>query len=411
MTGYLTHLVERALGLIPILQPQPRSRFEQPPETSYEPSTGRWPEPSTGVWHEPGTEGSPDPGPGMPLGRDLSSGIGPHGVHHGRRPIPSPQPVAGPAGPRSGAVRARPTPGPEPTSPDLRDPNRAGVAQRLPIAEVDDPPVTGTAHHIYAPRESIPFRWPRADPPEAVPDAASVLEAMVEAASLAEALLSEHTGQPPHAAIRAADDPTGKAGPRGHEKDEPPPPRGPLITGMSAPSGAPAGTGSRHDADLDRRPEPMLPAPSADPLAGPPALPPADPLAARPATPLADPPAAPRTRGALTPRTPPSAADHASGPHPAVAPPAHHAAQFPGTTVRDALPSMSPLSMSPVSVRSVETPPRVVVNIGRVEVRTRQKTAPPEAPRSGQARQTPAERGAQPLSLGDYLASRAEKSP
>lgn len=382
MTGYLTHLVERALGLIPTLQPQPRSRFEQPPETSYEPSTGLWPEPGTGAWPEPSTEVSPDPGPGLPLGPDLSSGIGPHGVQHVRRSIPSPQPTPGPAGPRSGAVRARPTPGPEPTSPDLRSSTRAGVAQRLPAnpatAEVDDPPVTpagtGMTPHIYAFRESIPSRGPRADPPETVPDAASVLEATVEAASPETVLLAEHTGQLPHAAVRAAHDPTGKAGPLGHETDEPPPPRGPLITGVSIPSGAPAGTGSRHDpADLNRRPEPMLPAPLADP----------------------------GTRGAPPPRTPPIAADYASGPHPAVAPPAHHAAQFPRAAVRDALPSMSP----------VETPPRVVVNIGRVEVRTRQKTAPPEAPRSGQARQTAAERGAHPLSLGDYLASRAEKSP
>lgn len=359
MTGYLTHLVERALGLIPTLQPQPRSRYEQPPETPYEPG-GVWPEPGAGVWREPGTGVSLDPGPGMPLGPDLFSGIGPHGLHDVRRPTPSPQPTAGTAGPRSEAVPARPTPGPEPTFPDLRNPTHAAVAQRLPaIAEVDDrsvtPAGTGTTQHIYAPRESFPSRRPRADPPETVPDAASVQEATVEAesdASPATVLPAEHTGQMPRTAVRPAHDPTGRAGRTGplrHETDEPPPPRGPLITGRSAPSDAP------------------------------------------------------------TPRTPPSTADHASGPHPPVAPPAHHAAQFPRAVVRDALPSMSPASMNLASMSPVETPPRVVVNIGRVEVRTRQKTAPPDVPSSGQARQTPAERGAQPLSLGDYLASRAEK--
>ncbi|MEW9529280.1 hypothetical protein [Microbispora sp. NPDC049125] len=55
----------------------------------------------------------------------------------------------------------------------------------------------------------------------------------------------------------------------------------------------------------------------------------------------------------------------------------------------------------------VEAGPRVVVNIGRVEVRVRAQAVPSKA--SGEARGTPAERGTRPMSLGDYLSRREEK--
>jgi hypothetical protein len=56
-----------------------------------------------------------------------------------------------------------------------------------------------------------------------------------------------------------------------------------------------------------------------------------------------------------------------------------------------------------------EQRPRVIVNIGRVEVRTSPKPSAAATLRSEQGHRSPSDRETRPLSLGDYLARREEE--
>jgi hypothetical protein len=468
MSGFLTCLAERTLGLVPVLEAPPRSRFE--------PSGGAMPGPGAGETSGPG-HASPEASAGseFPPASEISAGEEVWGASnitgasdiaggplaeawHGQReparrrvrpapgagaaasattPLatstlattasaaPHPQPETAPSSPLQGAgslmgAGSLTAPGPlmDPSSlGSLMDPGSAAEAVRVRPSEAGPPLVarrerggTGTASHLPVDPPGPP------GPPGSAPMGTDI------------------TDPGPIHSVYRLEEPVGHLGPqmgRDETRSEP-------VTGSGIPA-APVSVPGTSQPPAHPLVRPPVPATAQRPgpavwtrvAAARETLGPATPSgrAAGP-HPLTDPggtseePSVATTPGTTTPGTT-RPGTMTPRPRPSVPAADLHEIRPPGTPIPGSGDHLSsPGAAGPMfsstgpssrtAVRGllpppgqVEAGPRVVVNIGRVEVRVRDQAVPSKASR--EARGTPAERGTRPMSLDDYLSRREEK--
>ncbi|MFD8716618.1 hypothetical protein ACFV2H_00955 [Streptomyces sp. NPDC059629] len=356
MSGLLTGLVERTLGLVPVLEPRPRSRFEPVAQDGFEVVV---PEPAP-------VDGLPRAAGARPPDVDVAP------VHT----------------PRQERRAERPAPGrPEPTTPtreapdtDVPAPTPAPVSDVTPRHKEQAAARTG---HRPSPEESV-----RPSPPEQT-SAQPAPPPRPDEERPATARQTVHRPSPkepvrPSPPVRVSED---------RDVPEEPPA---AVSGRPRPRFAHGSAA----AETAPRTEPATTSPvtaSGVPLGEHGPL-----IAGRKDGGAAAPPPAGGMRPVSTPMSPPG--------EPAGPPPDPAVVR---AALRQALPAPQASAGGARDPERATAAPRITVNIGRVELRTTGRPAPSDSgttrPAGPAPRQDPAD-GARPLSLADYLAGRDQGS-
>ncbi|MFE2063480.1 hypothetical protein ACFXDH_13905 [Streptomyces sp. NPDC059467] len=387
MSGLLTGLVERTLGLVPVLEPRPRSRFEPVAEDGFE-----------GVVPEPGDGLPPRPAGARQDARPPDAGSAPvpapRREQRAERPVPGrPEPIA-PA--REAPAADAPTPVGDVTPRQQEQAFRAtaqpapapGPDGELPATaqQTEHQPDPGKSVRPSPPKQAVAYPQPTPRPDGQRP---------------ATARQTAHRPSPeqpvrPSPPVRAAVD---------RDVPEEPPaamggrPRGPFAHRSTGSTGSTRSTA----AETAPRSEPAATGPVREPstASGVPRGEHGPLIAGRKDGGADAPPPAGVTRPVSRPMSPPG--------EPAGPPP--DPAAVVRAALRQALAAPRAVAGGAGDPERATAAPRITVNIGRVELRTAARPAPSGTARPAGTgpRQDPAD-GARPLSLADYLAGRDQGS-